>query len=351
MTKTNTRELVEALFALGMLHAGFVSMLLIYPKAKKDPHYEEAVSGMLMKMQSICQKIGIKNPCMLPSSNNEAESALKNFFVGAQQLAGSIEKILGEAYAAAFLFASSSQSGSFLSSMIDEQLADSQRQSLLSLGEVIGLDEEQVKQFCQKPEKQLEIAVGRIAEHIGALELLRPRRVFIGHGRSDVWLQRKDLLQERLGLHWDEFNREPPAGLTTAKRLENMLESADFAFIVMTGEDTHGDGSVHARENVIHEAGLFQARLGFHRAILLVEDGCEEFSNVKGLTQIRFPQGNLASKSEDIRRVLEREGMIRNKQLQSDQHLSPTMKSLKGALKGSKATEEGYKKFLEKKYL
>jgi predicted nucleotide-binding protein len=38
--------------------------------------------------------------------------------------------------------------------------------------------------------------------------------------------------------------------------------------------------------NVIHEAGLFQGRLGFERAIILLEDGCEEFSNIQGYGQI-----------------------------------------------------------------
>lgn len=136
------------------------------------------------------------------------------------------------------------------------------------------------------------------------------KRVFIGHGRSRTWCDLKDFVQDRLHLPWDEFNREEPAGLTTAERLSCMLEEAGFALIVMTGEDQHSDGSVHARENVVHEAGLFQGRLGFRRAILLIEDGCEEFSNVHGLTQIRFPKGNILAKSEGIRRVLEREGIL-----------------------------------------
>jgi predicted nucleotide-binding protein len=78
----------------------------------------------------------------------------------------------------------------------------------------------------------------------------------------------------------------------------------------MTAEDTQGDGTIHARENVIHEAGLFQGRLGFARAIILLEEGCSEFSNIIGLTQIRFRQGNLSAIFEDIRRVLEREKII-----------------------------------------
>jgi predicted nucleotide-binding protein len=89
-----------------------------------------------------------------------------------------------------------------------------------------------------------------------------------------------------------------------------MLEKADFAFLVFTSEDEHSDGSRHARQNVIHEAGLFQGRLGFRKAIILLEDGCQEFSNVSGLLQIRFPKANILAKSEEIRGVLERERII-----------------------------------------
>jgi predicted nucleotide-binding protein len=46
--------------------------------------------------------------------------------------------------------------------------------------------------------------------------------------------------------------------------------------------------------NVIHEVGLFQGRLGFKRAIVLLEEGCKEFSNIQGLGQIRYPKGNIS---------------------------------------------------------
>ena len=78
----------------------------------------------------------------------------------------------------------------------------------------------------------------------------------------------------------------------------------------MTGEDEQADGSLHARENVIHEAGLFQGRLGFNRAIILLEDGCQKFSNIHGLGHIRFPKGDIKASFEEIRRVLKRESII-----------------------------------------
>ena len=137
------------------------------------------------------------------------------------------------------------------------------------------------------------------------------RRVFIGHGRSNAWRDLKDFLQDRLHLEYDEFNRESTAGTTTISRLERMLEEASFAFLVMTAEDEHHDSTLHARENVIHEAGLFQGKLGFEKAIILLEEGCAEFSNIKGLTHIPFPKGNIRAIFEEIRRVLEREDILK----------------------------------------
>ncbi len=136
------------------------------------------------------------------------------------------------------------------------------------------------------------------------------KRVFIGHGRSPVWRELKDFIHDRLGLAWDEFNRESVAGFTTLERLEKMRSEAAFAFLVMTAEEQHADDSIHARPNVIHEAGLFQGSLGPRRAILMLEDGCSEFSNIIGVSQIRFPPGSIRASFEEVRRVLEREGLI-----------------------------------------
>jgi len=108
----------------------------------------------------------------------------------------------------------------------------------------------------------------------------------------------------------DEFNSVSVAGVATTDRLKELLDGAAFAFLLMTGEDEQMDGKFRARENAVHEVGLFQGRLGFSRAIVLLEDGCEEFSNIHGLGQIRFPKGNISAKFEEIRAVLEREGLI-----------------------------------------
>ena len=135
-------------------------------------------------------------------------------------------------------------------------------------------------------------------------------RVFIGHGGSHSWRALKDFLSERLGLEYEEFNRVSPVGVATTARLQSMLDGAIAAFMVLTAEDEHADGSEHARENVIHEVGLFQGRLGFEHAYVVLEDGCEQFSNIHGLGQIRFPRGNIEACFDEVRRVLERENII-----------------------------------------
>lgn len=156
----------------------------------------------------------------------------------------------------------------------------------------------------------------RAAAHVGRKSKRRVHdarigtNVFIGHGRSAAWRELKDFVQDRLRLPWDEFNRVPVAGITNISRLAEMLDSAAVAFVIMTAEDELADGEFQARMNVIHEVGLFQGRLGFTKAIVLLEEGCREFSNIQGLGQIRFPTGRISAAFEQVREVLEREGLV-----------------------------------------
>ena len=86
-----------------------------------------------------------------------------------------------------------------------------------------------------------------------------------------------------------------------------MLGKSTFAILVMTGEDETKDDKLMPKMNVAHELGLFQGRLGFKRAIVLLEDGTEEFSNIHGMHQIRFPKGNIKETFGDVLATLRRE--------------------------------------------
>ena len=136
------------------------------------------------------------------------------------------------------------------------------------------------------------------------------KKIFIGHGGSGIWRELKDFIVETLGLEYEEFNRISPAGKTNKERLKEMLEVCCMAFLIMTGEDEQADGSFSARDNVIHEAGLFQGKIDFERAIILLEEGCQEFSNIEGLGQIRFSKGKIEETFGGIIKVLKRESII-----------------------------------------
>lgn len=131
--------------------------------------------------------------------------------------------------------------------------------------------------------------------------------IFIGHGRSPAWRDLKDHLHEHHGYPVEAFETGARAGHTIRDVLEGMLEKAALALLVMTAEDEQADGAMRARENVVHEAGLFQGKLGFRRGIIVLENGCNEFSNIHGIVQIRFSKGNIRETFGDVLATLKRE--------------------------------------------
>jgi predicted nucleotide-binding protein len=132
-------------------------------------------------------------------------------------------------------------------------------------------------------------------------------RIFIGHGRSMLWRDLKDHLQDKHGLSIEAYEIGARAGHTVRDILEDMLSKSSLALLVMTGEDETSQGGMRARQNVVHEAGLFQGKLGFSRAIILLEEGTEEFSNIHGIEQIRFSRGNIKETYGEIIATVRRE--------------------------------------------
>jgi predicted nucleotide-binding protein len=131
--------------------------------------------------------------------------------------------------------------------------------------------------------------------------------IFIGHGRDPQWKTLKDHLHEQHGYQVEAYETGARAGHAIRDILTELLEASSFALLVLTGEDEHADGTMHARENVIHEVGLFQGRLDYGRAIVLLEQGAQEFSNIAGVQQIRFSKGNIRETFGDVLATLRRE--------------------------------------------
>lgn len=144
------------------------------------------------------------------------------------------------------------------------------------------------------------------ASKLPPLPPVRPL-VFIGHGQSLAWRELKDHLHDKHGIQIEAYESGARAGHTIRDILEDMVFKSSFAILILTGDDEQSDGSLHARQNVIHEAGIFQGRLGFARAILLLEEGVERFSNVEGVQYIGFSKNNIKETFGEILATLRRE--------------------------------------------
>lgn len=135
----------------------------------------------------------------------------------------------------------------------------------------------------------------------------KPIKIFIGHGHDKQWRDLREHIQDQHGINVTAYEIGPRAGLSVKEVLESMLEESSMAFLILTCEDIGTDGEMHARENVVHEVGLFQGRLGFKRAIVVLEDGVHEFSNILGINQIRFSKGNIRETFGDVIATIKRE--------------------------------------------
>jgi len=158
-------------------------------------------------------------------------------------------------------------------------------------------------------EKGFEVFEEHLADSVSPepeVETPKPT-VFIGHGGSSQWRDLKDHLQDQHGYEVMAYEVGARAGHTIRDILDDMLGRSSFAVLVMSAEDEDTEGKFHARPNVIHELGLFQGKLGFSRAVVLLEQGTQEFSNIYGIQQIRYGKGNIRETYGEVLATLRRE--------------------------------------------
>ena len=136
------------------------------------------------------------------------------------------------------------------------------------------------------------------------------KRIFLGHGRSKIWARVQIHLKDDLGLDVEAWESQPRAGHHSVGVLKNLLASTTFAVIVATGEDVTAKGELRARQNVVHEIGLFQGHLGFEKVALLEQEGIESFSNLAGLQVIPFQNDRIEAAFYELDRMLKRERLV-----------------------------------------
>ena len=133
--------------------------------------------------------------------------------------------------------------------------------------------------------------------------------VFIGHGRNPLWLAVRSYLEKDCGLQVICFESESRTSKSVVSVLEQILLQVGFAVIILTAEDATADGQLRARQNVIHETGLAQGRLGFNKVVILKQDGVEELTNLGGLQYLSF-KDRIEQSFYDLGKVLKREGLL-----------------------------------------
>jgi predicted nucleotide-binding protein len=142
-------------------------------------------------------------------------------------------------------------------------------------------------------------------------EAVRHDKIFLGHGRSLLWTRVERWLDKDKGVAVQAWEAESHAGEHVIQVLQSLLDSSTFAVLVVTGEDATANGTIRARQNVIHEIGLFQGKLGFKKVALLEQDATESFSNIDGLQTIRFPDERIEAAFPELERMLKREGVLK----------------------------------------
>ncbi len=142
-------------------------------------------------------------------------------------------------------------------------------------------------------------------------KIIKCNCIFIGHGRSPLWNRINTWLKDSLKLNdVIYFESECRAGHHVGNILNEFLDKATFAIIIMTAEDETAGDEVRARQNVIHEIGLFQGKLGFNKVAILKQDTVQPFSNIDGLQYIPFTGDNIPQTFWELQEMLKREGFL-----------------------------------------
>lgn len=167
-----------------------------------------------------------------------------------------------------------------------------------------------VQSLDKMSDEELKLQTDKVKPKSISKDVALNKTVFIGHGRSKLWARVQLFLNDDLNLKSFTFESETHTSKTIIQILEEFLEQSSFAILILTAEDETLEGKLRARQNVIHECGLFQGRLGFDNVVLLKQSETEELSNLSGLQYIPFNGDNIEQTFYELQRKLKKSGII-----------------------------------------
>ncbi|MFI7006831.1 PfkB family carbohydrate kinase [Streptomyces sp. NPDC050145] len=135
-----------------------------------------------------------------------------------------------------------------------------------------------------------------------------PMGVFVAHGRSPQWLAVKSFVEERFGVPVYSFESDSWGSRPVTEALTEYMDRCSFAVCVLTAEDATGDGQLVARQNVVHEIGLFQGYRGVDRVLVLVEEGCDSAPAAAADFTVTFPRHAIGQALWPLQQALQNNG-------------------------------------------
>lgn len=123
--------------------------------------------------------------------------------------------------------------------------------------------------------------------------LFDPKKVFIVHGHNESVKQSVARTLENIGLIPIILAEQPDQGRTVIEKFEKEGNDVGFAVVLLTADDKGRKNRARtmqsrARQNVVFEMGYFMALLGRERVILLLQEGVEEPSDLKGIVYTKL---------------------------------------------------------------
>lgn len=114
------------------------------------------------------------------------------------------------------------------------------------------------------------------------------KKVFVVHGHNESVKQAIARTIENLGLTPIILAEQPDKGRTVIEKFESEGNDVGFAVVLLTADDKGRKNKARkmqsrARQNVVFEMGYFMALLGRERVMLLLQEGVEEPSDLKGV--------------------------------------------------------------------
>jgi len=118
--------------------------------------------------------------------------------------------------------------------------------------------------------------------------------IFISHGQNDFYREINNYLVNEYKLPTVYDERDFLKGNTYIENIEMLVNDSSYGLVVLTKDDEFEKEKWRARQNVIHELGIFQNAFGRTNTLVLKEEGVDFPTNLNGMNEYQINLNNHA---------------------------------------------------------